>query len=212
MNDILRPITDDGRLGFDEFDQLFYWTKPDVSGARIGTIVADVRDSVCPICNHGWELQPEAFADQTYWYLIEEFVHESCLVRHHSFVERADFERIVSKVVVYKLGLSFSVELIKNGYWPGSISHSKKPWYRFSFKDLPVTLVIGHRKRVTSISVEPKEGKTLGWWNDAKKALSKEDVTKGFSGQEIFIHAWTNEKVAEYVDVFLGLAAEQVER
>jgi len=92
---------------------------------------------------------------------------------------------------------------VENGYG------GKEPWFRAVFGD--TTIVMGWRKRVVSLRVEYQVARN----NSAIRKLAEEDrVTFGVSedGTRVYIHAWTKDKVMEYLTVLLlvGGAPSQV--
>lgn len=95
-----------------------------------------------------------------------------------------------------------------NRYWPkGDIWGELRPWYHADVippgigPSAPTTceLIIGRRKRVWSIEMHPNKGEEFAWCEKAESAFKKEDVTKEFSPKGILLHAWTEEKMREYL-------------
>jgi hypothetical protein len=199
MNDIVRPITEDGNVGFDEYNQLVLrW--PLGKDSFEYRFIKDVRGKRCPICLQAWLPTAASMRDQVQWRLIDEWVHETCLYRHIGFVERQEF---FSAIVEAELRFD-GLRPIENRYWPKSYEASNKPWYETKLLDYPTILVIGHRKRVTEIELTPVKGSVLiaEWFRDAFKA---EDVTKKFDAQGVRVHAWNDEKVGKYLGVIAEL-------
>jgi hypothetical protein len=102
--------------------------------------------------------------------------------------------------------LPFRMKEIPNRYWPESDAYSKKPWYEFTVLDRPYRFILGSRKRVAVVQVEPTEGVLVSLWLEAAKdTFAAEDVTKTFNPEYALIHAWSEEKVKEYVAKFAQL-------
>lgn len=194
MSDIVTPITVDGLVGFDQFQQLI--VKIPRGEFTDVYMIADVRGMTCAICNHGWQPTAKSMEDQYHWRLVEGYVHQSCIARYVGLTERADFHHalVESRMRFAKL---FP---IANGYWPKSIFWSAKPWYRAELLDYPAAIVIGSRKRVISIELMAVRGnEDLEWWQRAKDEFDNEDVTKVFQPRRVLLHAWTNEKLDDYL-------------
>lgn len=190
---IVRPITLDGRVGFDSHGQLLAYKVE--RQHMVHEHIADVRGCLCQICGHGWLPNGDSMLDQYRWRLIDDYVHESCLLRHSAFVERAEFDLAIAAA---RLRFERLVP-IENRYWPKSISESKKPWYQVKLLDHPVEIVIGARKKVDSVSFLPVGDHRFDWWDRAERAFATEDVTKEFGPERILVHAWTNEKMRDYM-------------
>lgn len=196
MNDILRPITPDGNVGFDQYDQLNW--KRWQGEYTVSSIICDVREMVCVICNHGWELTGPAMGDQCHWRLTDDVVHETCLIRHVGLNERAEFQQAMFDARTRDVKVRFEMETRPNEYWGNRDPYGAKPWYRFKLLDFPVWFTLGSRKRVVSIEAVPNGGE-LSWWREAEAAFAPEDVTKHFNPKRVLLHAWTKAKVKEYV-------------
>lgn len=97
---IERFETKDGRVGYDKFNQLVLATREDDTVCY--RFIRDVREWTCALCLHGWEPNGASMGDQEHWYLINAIVHQTCLTRHHGFIER---QQIRSALVESKLRL-----------------------------------------------------------------------------------------------------------
>lgn len=196
---IKRPLTDDGLFGYDEFDQLTLCTiEPDRPDRRCYEHVADVRRSTCKICNHGWQPTGPSIGDQYRWDLLGDqvYVHLTCFVRHLGLVDRSDVRRAICDARIRFRGL---VEE-PNGYWGQTdVWGRERPWYSAELIDHPYRFLIGSRKRVWSIELQPQGGIKCGWWEAAKAEFKDEDVTKEFGEGGILLHAWTDAKLADYI-------------
>ena len=220
---IVVPLTPDGRFGYDKFGQMLLASKPDAGGWTSYRSAWDVRTLTCGICRHGWENNADSLGDQVRWRLTDELVHLSCAVRHQGFIERAE----ITNAVVGNMRFAH-IEPIPNQYYGEEPYKTMRPWYIFVSIDHPVTLEIGHRKRVYSIEVRPtlqmppmskekienlfkeeqrRSGKTpfpfakeLAFYEAAREEFKDEDVTKEFSKKSVLIHAWTSEKLRDYVE------------
>jgi len=154
---IVRPVTDDGLVGFDEHGRFIHCEVDD--DHRIFTLVKDVRRSTCVICGRGWEATSASIGDQTSWLVSNSTVHRSCLIRHEGLREMEEVRRAVvdARIHFHKL------VLLPNNYWPKTDPWSAKPWYEIELADHPAKLVVGSRKRVMSIEVYPQGGTKLEW-------------------------------------------------
>lgn len=189
---IKRPISPDGLVGYDQFDQLAV-TRMD-GEFESSHFIADVREKICPLCLRGWELSGPGMDDQMHWQLIDGHVHESCYVRHVGFIERSEFWGAICDARVRFKGFT----AIENGYWPKAYRISGKPWYRAELTEHPAAFILGSRKRVDHIEVVPTEGE-LRWHREAEKFFAGTDVTKHFRPDSVLLHAWTTEKMREYI-------------
>jgi len=205
---IVHPVTEDKLVGFDRFGRFMV-------GRREGeftsyTIMHDVRQSTCSICQRGWELTSESIGDQEFWRPIGEPVHLSCLARYHGFNHR---EEIFHALVGARVRFS-GLRTIPNGYWGPTDRWGRwMPWYETDLLDHPVMFRIGRRKRVWSIEARPRDGRTLlSWWKDAQEKFSGEDVTKEFAESGVLLHAWSTEKLNDYVQRIAEVGGLQVRR
>jgi hypothetical protein len=218
MNDIVKPMTPDGLVGWDEFGQLWLWR---VQGERReGTIIADVREKVCCVCRRGWELNAGSLGDQYHWHNRAEWAHESCYIRHLALEEyefwcgalvgagfmfgTVDNERMI--------GEAPALESLPNGYWPRN-DHwgTGLAWYRARLLKrvnveksengpLGRTLKLGMRKRVHHLEIEVGFGpydRAL-----AAELFKSEDVTKAIWEDRMMVHAWGRDKAREYLKHF----------
>lgn len=192
MSVIVRPITKDGLVGFDEFDQLVC-----VSQTPHGTssvFVSDVRDKTCVLCGRGWELNGPSFSDQQAIRVMNKHAHQSCLVRHEAYEE---FWTVYRSMVDARIRFEGPKE-IDNRYWGKISPYSNKPWYELTLLDYPVKFTIGARKRVWSIGVGRIDGGILP--NMALEAAFKdENVTKDFCPTSMLVHAWGDADLKKYV-------------
>lgn len=194
---IVTPLSEDGLFGFDQYGQLMVG-RVSRDGYTSYTFVVDVRDKKCEICQRGWDLNAESMGDQVEWRLIGQMVHLSCLVRHDSFNQRAEVSGALYEAGIRHKGL----KPIPNEYWRNDDFWGKQPWYRADLVEhLGVYFVIGHRKRVWSIEVKSdvKVQHPIPWWGAAKLAFDSENVTKEFGTHGILVHAWSIEKMRDYV-------------
>jgi hypothetical protein len=187
---IVRPITDDGMVGYDQFGQLMLTKLED--GRQVSWGIADVRRKTCVICNHGWLPNAESMADQRRWDLVGDHVHGTCLARHVGLVERSEFfEAIVAARISFR-GLVPE----PNRYWNRP---SARPWYHAELIDHPARIVIGSRKRVFHVELVAEGGVPFDWWEAAKDDLAAFDVTKEFSATSVMLHAWGNEQLRLFI-------------
>lgn len=196
---IKKFITDDKRVGYDEFNQLMLATRDGDNTSY--HMISDLRRQKCALCLRGWEATGESLADQTHWRLTDAYVHQTCLMRHIGFVERSE---IYDAVCGARLRFGGLVP-IENRYWPKAYPESTRPWYETKLLDYPVLLTVGHRKNVIEITVE-------GDWLPSealREAFEKADVTKEFAPKIVLIHAWGNEKMREYLTTIAKVLKEK---
>lgn len=218
MNHIVKPLTRDGLVGWDEFGQFWIWK---VEGdRRSGGIYHDVREKVCCVCRRGWEKTADSLRDQYFWDRRAEWAHKSCLIRFEALRE---YEFWCNALV--EAGFIFgpsdnptmiaqdgaALESIPNGYWPNSDPWGVgQPWYRArllkkledDYTNAPHgrTLRFGSRKRVYHLEIEPGTGPY-----DMERAMAlfaNEAVTKEIRPDRLMVHAWGNEKAREYLKHF----------
>jgi hypothetical protein len=210
MNDIVKPVTPDGMVGWDEFNQLWAWK---MEGAnRVGTIIADVREKTCAVCRRGWDLTGESLLDQFYWRSRAEWAHETCYIRYLALEE---FDFWVNALVGARFmfgsgdGRGPSLESLPNGYHSASKWFAGQPWYRArllkrgpddSRPPLGRTLRLGARKRVYHLQIEAGEAPYDAAL--AEKIFAPEDVTKSINPEGMYIHAWGQAKAKEYLGHF----------
>ncbi len=219
MNDIVRPLTKDGLVGWDKFGQFWIW-KLQEGGGREGSIYHDVREKICCVCGHGWEITADSLRDQYFWDGRAEWSHITCLMRYLSLQE---FEFWRGALV--EAGFMFgpidnprmiaqggpSLQAIPNEYWRRDPVYSLQPWYRVRLlkrvSEEPSlngphgrTLKLGQRKRVYHLEIEEGDGHydpTL-----AAELFKAEDVTKEIGVNSMMIHAWGRDKAREYLKRF----------
>lgn len=191
---IVRPITQDGLVGYDQRGQLMLCAVDALDDSRTYRGIRDVRDKTCALCLHGWDTTGPAMSDQCFWTLIEETVHESCLVRHDGFVERQEFFSALVGARIRFRGLA----TIPNGYWSSDRS-AAKPWYTAELIDYPAHFVLGWRKRVAHVELVADGPENFSWFENAKEQCAQEDVTKWFEPRRVGLHAWGTIKIKAYI-------------
>jgi len=217
MNDIVKPLTADGLVGWDAFGQFWIWRLRG-DGRREGSIYCDVREKVCCVCRRGWEATADSLRDQYFWSRRAEWAHQSCLIRFEALQEYefwcnalVDAGFIFGSVDNPKMiGEGASLESLPNGYWPKGDPWSEQPWYRVrllkklddDYTNAPHgrTLLLGSRKRVYHLEIESGTGS----YDMAKAAalFASEDVTKEIRADRLMIHAWGRDKAREYLKHF----------
>jgi len=229
MNDIVKPLTHDGLVGWDNFGQLWLW-KVEGEG-RSGTIIADVRGKICPVCKQGWKETAESLGDQYHWMNRAEWAHVTCYIRYLALTEYSFWvESLVEARFIFgkednprsTAHLGPALESLPNGYWGEKDPWGAgRPWYRARLlKKLPNgdntalgrTLRLGSRKRVYHLEIESGEGP----YNEplAHSLFKGEDVTKEIRSDGLKVHAWGDDKAKEYLRHFseiLGLKAQRHE-
>ena len=231
MNDIVRPVTVDGMAGWDQFNQFYIkWREGEFT---YGSHFHDVREKICPICNHGWELTAQSLRDQTFLDHRAEHAHQSCEIRYAALQEYDFWYRSLVDVgfmfgpidnIKYIAEGGPAIESIPNEYWPKNDIWGKlTPWYRVRLlKRLPKEnqtyeerncavgrrLKLGRRKRVYVLKIE--DGPAPYDEKLAQELFAKEDVTKEIGRETVMVHAWGKDKAKEYLGHFkkiLGLKA-----
>lgn len=195
MNKIVKPITPDGKIGFDEFDQLTYERQE--RDCSIYSPISDPRGSTCLICLRGWETTTESIVDQFLWRSREKWIHKSCWVRYLTLREYDMwYGALCSAGITF-----FFPEEIPNQYGGAWMT----PWYTVKLRESRCTLRLGSRKRVYNMEIlVPKD--EAGVLDVAAAApLKKEDVTQDITGGRVMIHAWGEAKAKEYMKVFADI-------
>ncbi len=201
MNDILRPITADGYIGYDKFNQL--QAVRFENGSMISWIIANPLEEICPICDRGWNLNHTSIKDQHYWHDRKELTHESCFKR---YLKLREWSMFFNAVVECNLAFPGGLKEVKNEYGAAW----NLPWYEFTWKGAETfTIVIGRRKRVDHVEIKaPTEGypglPSLDY-RMAEKCFSEEDVTKDFGPTSVMVHAHTDEKLKAYLKKFVRI-------
>lgn len=190
---ITKPITEDGCAGYDDFGQFAVSWRD--GNSITSTHVANLLGRTCRICLRGWEPTGPGLRDQFEWGFIDDYVHESCYTRYAALEERS---AVYLSLIEARYRFRGIVE-IENGYWPKVYESSKKPWYRPRLMDFDVEMTVGRRKRVWEIEVKPTNKGRLVWSEKLRKLLENEDVTKGFSEERVYVHAWSDLKLVEYL-------------
>lgn len=215
MNDIIRPLTPDKMVGWDEYNQLWAWKCEGKD--RIGRIIADVRGKICPICAHGWAVTADSLTDQYFWDDRVEYAHQSCFIRLSALNEHTFWlDALVDAGFIFgpvdnpeRFGEGGpSLQALPNEYWgPKDPWGAGKPWYRVRLLKKQEdgytntahgrTLKVGSRKRVFQLSVEDGEGSYD--YDLAQKRFASEDVTKEITRRGLMVHAWGRDKAKEYL-------------
>lgn len=219
MNDIVKPVTPDGMVGWDKLGQFWIWR---VSGEdRVGSIYHDVREKTCCVCGHGWQLTAESLSDQYFWDNRAEWSHKSCLIRYLA-LQQYEFWCGALVEAGFMYGATDNpkmiaeggpaLESLPNAYWgPNDPWGAGQPWYRARLlKRVDVeknengplgrTLRLGSRKRVYHMEIE--KGPGAYDYEKAKALFASEEVTKDIGSEGMHIHAWGKEKAREYLRHF----------
>lgn len=216
MNRIVKPLTSDGMVGFDESGQLCLW-KEEEGGGRIGKMIADVRKETCFICLRGWQVTAESLEDQSYNDGHAAWSHRSCAIRYGALTQ---FDFWYGALI--EAGFIFgrekterdrlpALESLPNGYHGGTDPWcAGMPWYRVHLLKKDVgkwensphgrTLRLGRRKRVWHMEIEPGTGSYDA--EAARTLFAGEDVTKDIGDDRMMVHAWGRDKAREYLRHF----------
>lgn len=202
-NEILKPITPDGLVGYDGYNQLqVVWEEE--PGRRISSpCFHDVRGKTCPICGLGWVLSSAGFRDQYLERATNRLVHERCWVGHLELTEAAMWYTLLCDCRPKEPLITWEWLPIPNEYGGGW----KTSWYRVFVGNGSCEMKLGRRKRVWHMSLH---GVTWAQCDLAAELLKDENVTKWINPPRIppgdcgeaGIHAWTREKAREYMTVF----------
>lgn len=136
------------------------------------------HDSICPHCRQGWT--PENLRDSDR--LNDSVYHIYCAQSMLYEKSKKEFDYIASRVFD-----NYDLRAVKNQYGSGDYRGS---WF-IIFTDNG-DIKIGWRKRVIQIE-------WLANYKPFKFDGAEEDVTKEFSNNERYIHAWSVEKAIEYL-------------
>lgn len=205
MNDIIRPITDDGTVGYDQFNQLLAKT-PRENGGVVDSLIQDVRGKTCEICLRGWEPTAKSMIDQHFWREFDSYVHVTCYIRHVALCERSGFYWfLVNARIPFR-----NFRQIDGRYWRKDDAWYR-PWYAADLCDSKaeeavarlsgntVRIEIGWRKRVIAIELIAGGSTHFDWCDAAEKDFTTETVTKDFSPTRILLHAHGSDKAREYI-------------
>jgi hypothetical protein len=207
MNQIVKPITPDGRTGFDTYNQLMSVTLPDPHGYTTMRMIADVRSCECYICGKGWGNTTDELLNQTH--VDDRVMHRSC----HEGVMKMNAYRDISNACI-EAGFLFKMEEV-----PPRYPHST-PWQRITImlndaarSDSGYRLVIGRRKRVWELRLH-RAGDLSAHFTDV-------DDTKGFSqssddepefGPYYYVHVWDKDQMISMLKRFHSLIPASISR
>lgn len=136
------------------------------------------NEDTCPLCGKPFTIHKQ---DECL-YIDGKYYHKNCKYLLDLNTSIRELEEVFNSI--YK---DWRFELIPSEYYAGSNS---LPWFKVTTSDGDIK--IGLRKRVTHIE----------WLSNYKpfaENFTDESVTKCFQDDQRFIHAWTNEKVLEYL-------------
>jgi len=194
MNTIVTMISEDdtGEIGIDTFGQFVVWINDEESDDRRGYGLVDPREMKCPICDKGWDLTAKGVMDQ---YMCgrtrasSALVHKSCYVKWKQFDERQLVIQAIDQSNFEMVGIHNIPSQYSSGW--------NTAWYEIEVDNPNIlSIVMGRRKRVYSIEISTRKGINLEIVDDAFK---NEDVTKSFNDNTILLHAWSDEKLFEYL-------------
>lgn len=219
MNDIIKPLTQDGMVGWDEFGQFWIWKREGTD--RVGRLYHDVREKICCICRHGWEVTGDSLSDQYFMDNRAEFAHKTCFIR---YIALQEFDFWVNALVEARFMFGpldnpkhiadggAALETLPNEYFGQDDPWGAgQPWYRARLLKrvdkekslngpLGRTLKLGHRKRVYVLEIE--EGGAPYDEKLAHELFGKEEVTKQIGSNGMMVHAWGRDKAREYLKHF----------
>lgn len=191
---IKTPLTPDGLCGYDKNGTLWVWEKQ--GETMSGHMIHDPRGEKCKICLQGWVLTSESMGDQ-YKDRHDEWMHYSCYIRFLSLKDRDLFDDALIAARIRFDGL----KAIPSQYWRNDLRWKNRSWYVTKTVGTPIQIVIGSRKRVYSIEFSPLDDDDFSTvvLDDVKQEFRDEDVTKEFNRKLVLIHAWTGERLKDYL-------------
>lgn len=194
---IKTPLTPDGLCGYDKNGNLWVYEKN--SSGMTGHMIYDPRGQTCKVCLRGWVLTSESMRDQ-YKDQHDEWLHYSCHIRFLSMKDRDLFDGALVGARIRFPGL----REIPSQYWVNDPIWAKRSWYVTKVNDAPIQIQIGSRKHVYSMEFTPVEDGNFSQaaLEDAEREFLSEDVTKHFNRKSVLIHAWTGEKLRDYLKRF----------
>jgi hypothetical protein len=190
-NTIIRPLS--STLGFDEHNQL--WASWQEDGSTVSTIVPDLREAKCVICEKGWELTGVDFRHHTELRMTGEVAHSRCYVGYLTLQEAQMWYNLLCDGDRETLFIPWDWKKIPNEY-RGAYD---TPWYLVKFKGYVPRLKLGTRKRVYNLELldlRPEQVKK------GEELFAKVDDTKWARNGEVGVHAWTREQAKQYIDWF----------
>lgn len=191
---IKTPLTPDGLCGYDKNGQLWVWEKQGESMS--GHMIRDPRGETCKVCLHGWVLTSESMKDQ-YKDQHDEWMHYSCYIRFLSLKDRDLFDGALIGARIRFDGL----HEIPSQYWLNDPLWKKRSWYVTKTVGAPIQIQIGSRKRVYSVEFTPLDDGCFSSTvvDEVEREFRDEDVTKEINRKAVLIHAWTGEKLRDYL-------------
>lgn len=198
MNAIVKSITSDGRTGFDQYNQLIAWTKPDGDGMTQGRMIKDVRTCTCYICGKGWGNTTEELVDQNM--VNDHDVHNTCLYGYRKINAHFDIQQALMNA-----GYLFNMEEVPPRY-PNST-----PWQRIKIlhadkerSDTGFRITLGRRKRVWEV-------RGHNFSTNLEPVFKHINETKGYGGPSAeepefstyhYVHAHTKATLVEVLKLF----------
>lgn len=179
------------KIRIDKYAQTWVIDEKDSKGGDCSWVMIRLPEEAdrCIHCKGSWDIYN--ILDYRYYHGSKS--HKSCALIVNSHEERTTITDSLRKAGFD----AYRIKESNNKYWPEAYSEDARftPWYRITtFKGV---LEIGKRKRVMSIRlVSHKESSYLKEsYLDFTQMFALEDVTKGRD----FIHAWTDDKLVEYL-------------
>lgn len=198
MNVITNPITEDGSIGFDSYNQFtIRWREGD---STISQIVPDVRTHTCYICNRGWETTVPSLKDQWYDHTFKRPLHYTCQKGAIRWSEASFWLDVICSSEARPTNSPLTVHEVENEY--GACWNN--PWYQITYEDIPLVFVVGYRKRVWSLHVRGSLFPRLIQELDLQ--FKNEEVTKSFGQKEAYIHAWGKDDARRYFAIMTKAA------
>lgn len=178
-------------------------------------MIPDVRGKSCFICRRVWGEDPDDLANVTNLdtpaskeeWQKSRFVHDACYLGHLNLNERSLVQTAIRKARnVSGCRLRYSIEPIPNEY-RGAYNTD---WYLVGFPDSKPKAILkfGSRKRVWVVELTTKEKFDLQNPPWSLLPFLKDDVTMEIDEKCIMFHAWSEDKVHEYVAGMVRLIEE----
>lgn len=187
---------ENNQIGFDQFKQ-FMWIA-EHEGAQVMKGIFDVRGKKCAICGRTWENTAKDITNQHSPYGRNTLVHETCFVGHLAQVQFDLLQDALSANSILEAGEIKEIANQYGGAW-------NTPWWKVKIKNrsgFKIGITFGRRKRVYVIHATPLGGTKFALNGSEFK---EEIVTKEIDSDYVMIHAWTNEKVKEYIKTITEL-------
>jgi hypothetical protein len=189
--DIIRPLSSDGCLGYDQFNQLTAMTVD--REYKTFHHVPDLRGHKCIVCAQGWALTAESFNDNQ---RIDDlgYSHKGCWQRFQTIQEYYDWRGILVGCGIRFCGL----KEIPNEYTRGSWGPK---WFKTQLFQKKPYLTIGRRKRVWEIVLYSAN---VTQEEFEQSCIGKTNNTKHLEDDNVLVHAYSFDEAKEFLKAMWG--------